>query len=128
MCVCTYICVCVQKKKKNATFNEAHARHGRKPADVGVCRRQTSHLAPGARVVYECRGDTNYSGGAARLLFTHFTESAGPNLVFGGDGEERAEMIISRAFQEFTKRTDERRRRRDGASSSLRPDTVYNNV
>jgi len=31
-----------------------------------------------------CRGDTDFHMGCARLLFAHFTESAGPNLVFGG--------------------------------------------
>jgi len=31
-----------------------------------------------------CTGDTDFHMGCARLLFAHFTESAGPNLVFGG--------------------------------------------
>jgi len=67
--------------------------------------------------------------GCARLLFAHFTESTGPNLVLGavgvcetprpsGVGEgwwwvvgrlREEPMFISRAFQEFTKRVRRRR-------------------
>jgi len=100
-----------------------------RPAYVGVFRRQTSHLAPGALylVVYECIEVTRTSIWDV-LLFAHFTKSAGPNLVFGADGINVAcacmfgvgervseEMFILSVFQEFTKRTD------DGASSSLKP-------
>lgn len=66
-------------KKNQATFNEAHARYAGHRADRrSVCRRQTSHLAPGVRVVYVCRCDTH------KLLYGMCSATVYPLHEIGG--------------------------------------------